>query len=82
MSFTAKGLLTYFLSLPENWVLYKSIITKTFPDTEGSIDRAFKELQNLGYIKSERVREEGTNLFSGWSHIVYDTPQTIDCKEG
>ena len=46
-----KGLLSYLLSLPADWVLYKQNLYTSLPDKKGSIDRAFKNLQKKNYIE-------------------------------
>jgi len=68
-----KGLLSYLLSLPENWVLYKQQLYKVLPDRKTTIDRVFKELQTIGYILSTRAIDK-MGHFTGWNHIVYDEP--------
>ncbi len=68
-----KGLLSYLLSLPADWVLYKSNLYKSLPDTKGSIDRNFKALQEKGYILSVKVVND-KGQFVGWNHVVYDIP--------
>ena len=73
LTFEQKGLLAYLLSLPENWVLYKQQLYKVLPDRKTTIDRVFKELQDLGYILSARTIDDKGH-FTGWNHIVYDEP--------
>jgi hypothetical protein len=71
-----KGMLSYLLSLPSNYVLYKYKLYEYLEaDKKGSIDRVFKSLQDKNYICSVRVHsEDGT--FQGWNHVVYDVPAT------
>lgn len=73
MSLKAIGLLTYLLSLPDNWVIYKSELENHFSDGETSIRTAFKELQEKGYILSVEIRNEKGH-FKGYNHHVYDYP--------
>ena len=68
-----KGFLSYLLSLPSDWVLYIKNIYETLPDKQGQINRVFKELQDLGYIVSERVSND-KGQFIGWNHTVFDFP--------
>jgi len=70
-----KGLLLYMLSLPHDWVLYRSNLYKSMPDAPGTIDRVFKSLQSKGYIISSKTVDE-KGKFTGWDHVVYDEPQT------
>jgi hypothetical protein len=68
-----KGLLLHLLSLPANWVIYKENLYKQIANQKGTIDRIFKELQELGYILSvKKIDDKGK--FEGWNHIVYDKP--------
>jgi hypothetical protein len=69
-----KGLLSYLLSLPADWVLYKQNLYSSLPDKKGSIDRAFKNLQKKNYIESVKVNDKQTGRFIGWNHVVYDLP--------
>jgi hypothetical protein len=71
-----KGLLTYLLSLPSDWVIYKQNLYNNLPDRKGTIDKCFKGLQCKGYIVSAKVHDLNTGRFIGWNHIVYDTDIT------
>jgi hypothetical protein len=73
LSLEEKGLLVYLLSLPEDWVLYKSNLHQKIGEKEGTVDRVFKLLQERGYILSVKmIGEKGR--FQGWNHIVYEEP--------
>ena len=74
LSLDEKGLLSYLLSLPSDWVIYKKNLYNNLPDKPGTIDRAFKGLQNKGYILSIKMHDLGTGRFVGWNHVVYDIP--------
>lgn len=69
-----RGLLVYLLSLPEDWILYKSKLHENMPDSKGTIDRVFKQLQDKGYIVSVKVIDTKTKVFKGWNHVVYEEP--------
>jgi hypothetical protein len=69
-----RGLLVYLLSLPEDWILYKSKLHENMPDSKGTIDRVFKGLQEKGYIISVKVIDTQTKVFKGWNHVVYEDP--------
>lgn len=69
-----RGLLVYLLSLPEDWILYKSKLHENMPDSKGTIDRVFKGLQEKGYIISVKVIDPQTKVFKGWNHVVYEDP--------
>lgn len=51
ISFKGKGLFAYILSLPDNWVLYKSELQNHCTDGRSSIDSGLDELCKNGYIK-------------------------------
>jgi hypothetical protein len=72
-----KGFLAFLLSLPSDWVLYKSNLYKELPDAKGTIDRVFRSLQDKGYILSVRVHDKA-GQFVGWNHIVYDCPYQVE----
>jgi len=73
-----KGLLSYLLSLPSDWVIYKQNLYNSLPDKKGSIDRSFKSLQKKGYILSVKVHDQKTGRFIGWNHVVYDIPAEVE----
>lgn len=73
-----KGLLSYLLSLPADWVIYRQNLYNSLPDKAGSIDKYFKALQTKGYILSVRVHNKTTGKFIGWNHVVYDIPADTD----
>jgi len=74
LTLSEKGLLSYLLSLPADWVIYKQHLYNSLPDKEGTIDKTFKALQTKGYIISVRVHDKNTGKFMGWNHVVYDIP--------
>lgn len=71
MSLEAIGLLSYFLSLPEDWVIYKTMLHNHLDIGREKLDRVFKELQASGYIISVERRTSGK---ISYEHIVYDKP--------
>lgn len=76
ISLKAKGLLVHLLSLPSDWVLYKANLYNSINEKKGTIDSAFKELQDKGFILSVKV-VDNLGRFVGWNHVVYDTPTEI-----
>jgi len=80
ISLKAKGLLSFLLSLPPDWVIYKSKLTDYFLDGKDSISSAWDELEVLGYIHS--VRMIGTDgLSRGFNYVVYYEPTEIGLPE-
>ena len=73
LSWKAKGILTYLLSLPDDWVIYVNELTKHAPDGEASLRSGLKELEAIGYIQKEQTRnEDGT--FGDYNYIVKELP--------
>lgn len=58
LSFKAKGLLSYMLSLPDDWDYSLNGLCKASLDGDSSIRSALKELQENNYLKIERIRNE------------------------
>lgn len=77
LTFEEKGLLISLLSLPSDWIIYRNNLYHRFPDKPGTIDRIFQQLQNKGYIISERVVDD-MGHFKGWNHIVYNEKRDSD----
>ena len=80
VSLKAKGLLSFLLSLPPDWVIYKSKLTDYFLDGKDSISSAWDELEVLGYIHSVRIIG-GDGLSRGFNYIVYYEPTEVGLPE-
>jgi len=72
LSIEATGMLSYFLSLPHDWVIYKTKLHLTFNISVQRCNKIFKELQAKGYLVS--VKKFGKDGKVNWEHIVYDYP--------
>ncbi len=70
LSIEAIGLLAYFLSLPHDWVIYKTKLHDQLNMGREKLDRVFKELQQAGYILSVKRQQESGKFEH--EHIVYD----------
>ena len=79
LSLKARGLLTTLLSLPPTWVFSETGLTKILPDGMGSVRNGLKELETLGYIQRERIRNERGQLKGTVWHI-YEEPYFPDDK--
>ena len=73
LSWKSKGLLTYLLSLPDNWKIYEDEIVKHAKDGKDSLKSAIKELIENGYIERERIRNPSGQL-KGYTYCVYEIP--------
>jgi hypothetical protein len=71
MSLKAKGLLCLLLSLPPDWIIYKTQLSQFSSDGRDATTGAFNELVEMGYITSMKlVNEKGQKM--GYDYIVYD----------
>lgn len=82
LSFEEKGLLVFLLSLPEDWVLYKSNLHEKTKQPRGTVDRVFKLLQDKSYIISVKMIDAKTKVFQGWNHVVYEQPIMDESRDG
>jgi len=73
LSWKARGILSYILSLPSNWKLYMSELKTHAPDGESSLKSGIKELIKYGYMKCNVLRD-GKNRISRWEYLVYEKP--------
>lgn len=68
-----KGMLSYLLSLPSDWKVYKTSLVNLLPDSKITIDKAFKGLQQKGYIHSRKAKND-KGSFKGWNHYISNCP--------
>lgn len=73
LSLKAKGLMSYMLSLPEDWDYSIEGLSKTSLDKETSIKTTLKELEKNNYLTLKKIR----NAKGQWESIytIYETPQ-------
>ena len=72
ISARSKGLYYYLMTLPDDWRVYKEEIYKNFSDTRYALDKSWKELSGLGYIKMVRVKD-GSGKITGSEFVVYES---------
>lgn len=72
LTFKARGLLAYLLSLPDNWSISAERLAQGGPDGRDSIRSALSELEKAGYLRRER-RQNSRGQWCTQS-IIYDTP--------
>jgi hypothetical protein len=75
-----KTILIYLLSLPEDWVVYKTVIWQKMNIGRNRFNAHWKGLVDKGYIVSVRVIDAETNLVRGWNHIVYEEPVLTESR--
>ena len=74
LSWKAKGLMTYLLSLPDDWTIHLSEIEKHATDGKSALRSAINELKELGYLKAEQKREN--NRFAEMVYIIIENPDS------
>lgn len=84
LSFDARGLLSYILSLPPDWVLVKAQIVREHRHFVGQakFHRIWSELVTNGYIVSEKVRDDKSGKFLGWCHVAFEEPSEENTECG
>lgn len=76
LSFKAKGILNYFLSLPGDWVIYFDEIITHSKDGIRSFRSGIDELIKEGYIRRYPIRENG--IIVRWETEVYEKKYGLD----
>lgn len=71
LSWKAKGLFAYILSLPENWKIYQNDLLNKATDGVTSFRTAKKELLKYGYIRQQRYSVNGNFV---WSYLIIENP--------
>lgn len=74
LSWKARGLLAYLLSMPSNWNIRISDLINRAPDGRDAVYSIFKELKAAGYLIHFRLRDEHGRLSLSEYH-VFETPQ-------
>ena len=81
LSCEEKSILVHLLSLPEDWVVYKTLIWQDMNIGRGRFNTAWSGLVDKGYIISMRVIDTNTNLVRGWNHLVVEEPVQSEVSE-
>lgn len=69
LSWKARGILLYLLSLPEEWTVRKYEIAENATDGSHALESGLDELEEAGYLERERVRNDG-GQFSGYHYFL------------
>lgn len=72
MSAKAKGVLAYILSLPDDWVLYKSELPKHFSDGKDSIRSSLEELERFGHLVIDTGARDEKGKLTHHNITVYE----------
>jgi DnaD/phage-associated family protein len=75
LSWKAKGLHTYIMSLPDDWKIYIDDLKNRSKDGREATSNILRELIEKGYIKRITRRDADTNrLLGGYDYEVYEVP--------
>jgi hypothetical protein len=74
LSWKAKGLHAYMLSMPDDWVFYNEELAKHSTDGLSIIKSSIKELKQYGYLVRKPTKDEKGKILS-WETHVYECPE-------
>lgn len=74
LSWGAKGLLTYLLSLPNDWQIKAEHLKKVSVDGRDSTSSKIKELIKQGYITRSEKMKIKNGRWTGYDYTVYEKP--------
>jgi len=74
ISMQAKGLLTYLLSLPDDWEVRSSELPRHFTNGIKAVNTALKELINKKYIIKTQGKD-AKNRFQNAQFDIHESPQ-------
>ncbi len=78
LTLKSKGLLSWILSLPDDWDYSLAGIVKCCKEGETAVKAALKELQKYGYIQIIKHSPNGENNHIHYEYRVFERP----CQEG
>ncbi|WP_150283768.1 DnaD domain-containing protein [Rummeliibacillus sp. TYF-LIM-RU47] len=74
LSWKAKGIIAYMLSMPDDWIFYKDELMTHSADGKAAFHSGFKELKDCGYVERRPVKDEKTKKITHWETIVHEIP--------
>ncbi|HDR3303958.1 TPA: DnaD domain protein [Bacillus anthracis] len=80
LSWKAKGILAYILTLPDDWFFYREELSRHAKDGLDSLRAGMKELKEYGYLKRFPVRDDNNKIIK-WETIIYEVPQNDPVAE-
>lgn len=78
LSYKAKGLLSFMLSLPENWDYSLAGLCSISKESRDGIRSILKELQEHHYVEIEKVR--GDKGYFEYNYLIYEVPHFIEIE--
>ena len=78
LSFKAKGLLSFMLSLPDDWDYSMNGLCKVSKESKKAIRSILNELKENGYLVIEQVR--GDKGYYKYNYIIYEHPIIVETE--
>ncbi len=78
LSYKAKGLLSFMLSLPDDWDYSLAGLCSISKESRDGIRSILKELQEYHYVEIEKVR--GNKGYFEYNYLIYEIPHFIDLE--
>lgn len=79
LSWKAKGLLAYLLSLPDDWKVYVDELSNHSKDGLKSTTSGIKELMDSGYMERKLIKDK-LGRFEGYDYTLSEMPKTGNGK--
>ncbi|HCE6135909.1 TPA: replication protein [Legionella pneumophila] len=76
LSWGAKGLHAYLISLPDNWKVRVSDLKERARNGRDAVRGLLSELEQAGYIQKATCRDETNGRFGGIEYLVLEIPET------
>ena len=76
LSWKAKGILTYILTLPDDWVININEIMTHATEGEKAFRSGWKELKDAGYVNRYPVRDKDSNKITHWETVIRESVDT------
>jgi hypothetical protein len=91
VSLEVKGLISFILSLPEDWIIYKGQVQRALEMGDTKFDRIWKEAVSAGFIVVTKERDKGKFIYhyeisdcelTAGGKSTYGKPTTIQKTQG
>lgn len=76
LSWAAKGLHSYLLSLPDDWRVQVSDLQERSRNGRDAVRALLNELEQAGYIQKASCRDEVSGRFGGMEYLVLEVPES------
>lgn len=75
LSWGAKGLHAYLMSLPDDWKVQVSDLRKRATNGRDAVRALLCELEQAGYLKKSSCRDDASGRFGGIEYLVLEIPE-------